>query len=131
MNIFSVHIRDSDVKPCLVVVKEGFSWGAALFGFLWAPFVGAWGLAAFLLVVEGIIEIWMKALLLSPIQLTVVHLGQAVIIGLAANELRRVFLAWRGVVEADVVMASGREEAERNYLEDHPDFAARLLRAGA
>lgn len=129
MSIFSVHIRDTGAKPRLVVIKEGFSWGAAVFGFLWAPFVGAWGLAVVFLVIEIATELWMNAFLDTLAQQAVVHLGQGAVLGLAANELRRIFLAWRGVVETDTVVASGRETAERRYLEQHPEFAAKLLSA--
>ncbi|HEY9163082.1 MAG TPA: DUF2628 domain-containing protein [Magnetovibrio sp.] len=127
MSIYSVHIRDSGSKPAMVVIPDGFSWGAAVFGFLWALYIGAWDLALLLLVIQVASETLISLLLADPAVQGVAQLGVAVAIGFSAQELRRMLLGLRGLREAGVVTGADRESAERRYFDTHPTITARLL----
>ncbi|MEG3616969.1 DUF2628 domain-containing protein [Magnetovibrio sp. PR-2] len=128
MSIYTVHVRDTGIQPTLAVVKDGFSWPAAVFGFIWALVVGAWEVALMLFGVQIGVGFVLELLISDPSALAVVQIGLAVVIGLVANELRRWHLEKRGLYEDAVVTANNKEEAERRYLDANPYMTAKLLR---
>lgn len=111
----------------MVLVRDGFSWGAALFGFLWALYIGAWDAALALLAVQVAAGALLPWLLADPAQLGLAQAGVAIATGFAAGELRRALLGLRGFREHGVVHAQEREDAERRYLDAHPGVARMLL----
>ncbi len=127
MTVFTVHISDSAAKPDLVLIKDGFSWPAAVFGFLWALAVGAWALALALFVVQVAVSALLPLVIENTEALGVAQLGSAVVIGLVANEARRWFLGFGGLREAGVVTGADKDQAEQRFLDAHPDVTARLL----
>jgi len=128
MTVYSVHVRDTGLKPNLALVKDGFSWPAAIFGFIWALVIGAWDVALVLLGVQIVAGVLAPLLIGDPTSQTVVQLGVSVVIGLIANELRRWSLDRRGMYEDAVVTAHDKEEAERRYLDANPYMTSKLLR---
>jgi len=128
MTVYSVHVRDTGLKPNLALVKDGFSWPAAVFGFIWALVIGAWDVALVLLGVQIVAGVLVPLLIGDPTSQTVVQLGVSVVIGLIANELRRWSLDRRGMFEDGVVTAHDKEEAERRYLDANPYMTSKLLR---
>ena len=113
----------------MVLVKDGFSWPAAVFGFVWAFFVGAWELGFALLLVQGVVGVLIGLISADPAAQAVMQGGLAVIIGMSANELRRMSLEWRGMYEAGSVVGHDVESAERRYLDANPFLTMRLLGA--
>ncbi|MBL4614530.1 MAG: DUF2628 domain-containing protein [Magnetovibrio sp.] len=128
MSIYTVHVRDTGMRPTLALVKDGFSWPAAIFGFAWALVVGAWEVALMLMAVQLVVAIALPVLIADPGAQTIIQLGLAVVIGLVANELRRWTLNRRNMHEDAVVTAHDKEEAERRYLDANPYMTAKLLR---
>lgn len=129
MTIYSVHIRDTGAKPDLAIVQDGFSWGAAAFGFLWALYIGAWGTALALLAIQTVAGALIPLLIDHAGAQSMAHIGVAAAIGFGANELRRVMLGLRGLGEVGVVSGESVDDAERRYLDHHPDVTQRLLGA--
>jgi len=128
MTVYSVHVRDTGLKPNLALVKDGFSWPGAIFGFIWALVIGAWDVALVLFGVQLVAGVAVPLLIGDPTSQTVVQLGVSVVIGLIANELRRWSLDRRGMYEDAVVTAHDKEEAERRYLDANPYMTSKLLR---
>ncbi len=128
MSVFTVHVRDTGLRPTMALVKDGFSWPAAVFGFIWALVIGAWDVAFALFVLQMTIGMAVGFLIESPDVQMVIQIGLAVVIGLIANELRRWSLDRRGLHEDAVVTAHDKEEAERRYLDANPYMTAKLLR---
>ncbi|OEJ64405.1 DUF2628 domain-containing protein [Magnetovibrio blakemorei] len=128
MTVYSIHVRDTGLKPDLALVKDGFSWPAAIFGFFWALVLGAWDVALVLLAVQIVAGLALPMLIGDATALSVVQLGVSVLIGLIANELRRWSLDRRGMHEEAIVTAHDKEEAERRYLDANPYMTAKLLR---
>ena len=128
MTVYSVHVRDTGLKPNLALVKDGFSWPAAVFGFIWALVVGAWDVALVLLGVQIVAGVLVPLLIGDATAQTVVQLGVSAVVGLIANELRRWSLDRRGLFEDAVVTAHDKEEAERRYLDANPYMTSKLLR---
>jgi len=128
MTVYSIHVRDTGLKPDLALVKDGFSWPAAIFGFFWALVLGAWDVALVLLALQIVAGLALPMLIGDAAALSAAQLGVSVLIGLIANELRRWSLERRGMHEEAIVTAHDKEEAERRYLDANPYMTAKLLR---
>lgn len=118
MRVYTVHIRPGSWLPDdgAVLVKEGFSWPAFLFGPVWALARGLWLVAAALLAAGAALG---AALELSgadsPARAAIV-VGFQVLVGFTAMDFQRWSLARRGFAEAQVVAAPDLTAAERRYF---------------
>lgn len=99
------------------LVRDGFSWGALVFGSLWLAWNGMW-LLFVALTVGAVALIGVVSLALSPDVATVVAVGLHVWFGFEARGLRRWSLAGRGWTLTGIVEARKRRTAERRYFED-------------
>ena len=118
-----MHLRD-DAAP--VLVREGFSSGAALLGPLWFALRRAWlpavlAFAAWLAV---------DTLTAGGTRL-VLDAGLLLLQGLSGHDLRRWALARRRFTLAEVVVARNAEAAWARLLDRRRDLGERLARAGA
>jgi hypothetical protein len=119
VRFWTAHIRSG--RPP-VLVREGFSWGALLFGPLWFAMHRAWiaavlSLAAFLLIVF-LAQESLLALLLTTL---------AVLLGLSGHDLRRWSLDNRGYLLAQVVVGRNEFDALARLLERRPDLKGSFL----
>ena len=114
MRLYTVHIRD---EPDIVLVKEGFSWPAFVFSFLWAAALGLWWVA---------LAIFAAALALGAVldlvgaglaSRAIVQFGFHLLVGLSANDLRRWTLARAGYRDGALSSGADALEAERRYLD--------------
>ena len=131
MRVYTVHLRRHGLDPDrdVAVVPEGFSWGAFLFGFLWALWHRMWWTALGLFVISAAAELVAELLLADPLAQGAVGLGVALAIGYVAQDLRRRHLTARGFAEAGVVTGRDGEEALFRYLEGDPALARDLALA--
>jgi len=100
-----------------VFLREGFSWGAALFPVLWAAWRGLWVWAAVLLVVEIAligVHTWIG---FDAVTWAALQLGYHVAVGFSANDWRRARLVRRGYLDAGVVLGSNLVAAEQRFFE--------------
>ncbi len=100
----------------VVLIVEGFSWPALIFGPFWALWHGMWRTVIVLLVIAALISgggalAGLAAELVSVLQI-LVQIG----LGLWGNDLRRAALARQGYVERAVVAGRNGEEAEHRYF---------------
>ena len=115
MRIYTAHVRPGR-QP--VLVREGFSWGAFLFGPLWLLAHRAWIAAA--LAVAGLLLAGSTPF--GPL----LGFGLFLLLGLFGNDLRRWSLR-RGQFElAHVVVGRSREEALLRLLSNRDDLRRRL-----
>ena len=119
MKIFTSHLRPGTAP---LLVREGFSWPAFLFGFLYLAAHRAWiaaalNLAAFLLACALVRATGTGAPLL----------GLAVLQGLFAHDLRRWNLAQRGWVAGPVVAAADQDVAFGRLLGERADLMPHLV----
>jgi hypothetical protein len=117
VKLFTSHFRAS-APP--VLVREGFSWSAFLFGFLYlaahrAFLAAALNLAALLLVLALGRALGSGA----PV------LGLAVLQGLFGADLRRWSLAQRGFAPGPVVAGAGRDQAFARLIGEGNDALPR------
>jgi hypothetical protein len=107
-----------DAEP--VLVREGFAWGALLFGPLWLTAHRAWIPAAISLAADVLI-----GLLAPRPAAAILAIGLAVLLGLTGQDLRRWTLEWRGYLLVHVLAAINRDDAFMRLMALRPDLAAR------
>jgi hypothetical protein len=118
LKTYTLHLPDSaspgDALPLerAEVVRDGFSWGAFLFTFLWCFWHRLWiaGLLVLLAVVG--LGFGLRALGVSPGATTLAEFLLMFLIGLEASSLRRWTLGRRGRPAVTAVAAGSTTEAE-------------------
>jgi Protein of unknown function (DUF2628) len=120
LRFWTVHVREG-AEPLLV--REGFSWGALVFGWVWLLLHRAW-IPALLLLAAGIA---VTALTTDGVRALLA--GAIVVLqGLFGNDLRRWGLERRGYRLAHVVGARDAEGALARVLQHQPELAQALAR---
>jgi hypothetical protein len=123
MKVWTVLIR-GEAEP--VLVREGFSWGALLFGPLWLAFHRAWIPAALSLVA------WVLVLVLTREPVAgVLGTGLAIFLGLTGFDLVRWSLETRGYLLTRVLIAHNQTDAWGSLLAARPELAGRMFPAGS
>ena len=123
MKFWTAHIR-AGATP--VLVREGFSWGALVFGPLWLAVHRAWVPAVLTLVATVLI------LFLTTAGMSVVLLGALILLlGLSGHDLYRWSLDHRGYLLAQVVAARNELEALERLLNRRPDLGGSYLPPGS
>lgn len=124
MAIFTVHLKGDAGEPSSLVeqtrlVREGFSWGALVFGPLWLIWHRLWLALVVWLLAEGVI-LGLGATLIPNERWTgLLELLVALLLGLEGAQIRRAKLARRGYAQVDVVSAPRLEQADRLFFERH------------
>ncbi|MEQ8505444.1 MAG: DUF2628 domain-containing protein [Rhodospirillales bacterium] len=135
MRVFTVHLRRHGLDPeqDVRLIKEGFSWPAFLFTFLWALWHRMWWLALGLFVITTAAGMGVEFLLPDPVAGGAVLLALYVAIGMLGNDLMRRHLAASGFADQGPVCAKDRDEALYRYLDSDPALAREMARdlAGA
>lgn len=128
MNYWTVHLRpDTPARPTgPVLVREGFSWGALLFGPIWLLAHRAWIPAVILLALNVAV-----GMLASPATQPIVFLVLALLVGLSGNDLLRFALERRGYRLIHVVAARDEDGALARLLASRPDLAGALADGAA
>jgi hypothetical protein len=117
------HLRNGNAP---VLVREGFSPGALLFGPLWLAVHCAW-IPAALALAAGILIV-----ALAPGAVAVaLMIGLAVWLGISGQDLRRWSMQHRGFTLFQVVAARNQTDALARLLERRPDLAGSFLPPGA
>lgn len=122
MRFWTAHLR-SDSPP--VLVREGFSWGALVFGPLWLAWHRAW--------IAAVLSAAAAALILeltAGAAAAVLMCGLAALLGLSGHDLRRWSITHRGYMLTQVIAARSEAEALGRLLAQRPDLAGRYLPAG-
>jgi Protein of unknown function (DUF2628) len=130
MRVYTVHMRRPALDPeaDFRLVKEGFSWPAFFFSFLWALWSRLWLVAAGLLALDLAANALLSLLDGNFWTQTALSLGLAILIGVFANDLKRWTLFRRGFLEVAVVTGNGIDAAERRFWDQRPQLAADLVR---
>jgi Protein of unknown function (DUF2628) len=118
VRFYSTHLK-AHQEP--VLIPESFSWGAMILGPVWLAAHRAWISAAIALAVYILL-----ALLFNPNAVPVLLAGEALLLGLTGNDLRRWSLERRGYVMTNVFAARNQLDAFRTLLESRPDLADRF-----
>jgi Protein of unknown function (DUF2628) len=124
MRIYTVHRRDrGPFRPADIrFVKEGFSWSALLFTFLWAFWHRMWITGLVLLAADLLLSLAADRLDWPDGTSLLVSLAWHVLVAISADELRRWSLRMGGYVDEGVVAAGNLAAAEWRFFEAHPDM---------
>jgi hypothetical protein len=101
----------------LVLVRDGFSWSAALFAPLWMVAHRLWLPLLGYVVVAALIELVREAGIAASDWATIAALALNVLVGFEADTLRRWSLARRGWVTLGSVSGRNREDCERRFFD--------------
>ena len=107
MRLFTAHTRAGEAP---VLVKEGFSWGALLFGPFWLFWQRAW--------IAGVLALcaWIAASLVPVPFSGVLLLGLAWLLAASGTDLVRWSLERRGFLLAHVIAAANEDAAFARLL---------------
>jgi hypothetical protein len=117
MKTYTLHLpretqpSDPEALERADLVKDGFSWGAFLFTFLWFFFHRLWLAGLAVLVALIAFDVVLAVLDVRPAAATIAHLLAMLLIGFEANSLRRWTYERRHRPAVDVVTAFDRDEA--------------------
>jgi hypothetical protein len=107
-----------------VLVREGFSFGALLFGPFWLAAHRSWLPAAVTLLLVALIPV-----LAGPPASVVLIAVLALLLGFSGRDLVRWSVSHRGYVETNVVTGRNEEEARYRLLSARPDLVEREMLA--
>jgi len=119
VRLYTAHLREG--RPP-VLVREGFCWGAALFGPLWLGLHRAW-IACILALVAGIVLLFIG----QGVTTLVLWLCFAWLLGLLGHDLWRWGLERRRYELSHVVVAPSTEAALVRLLSERPDLRSMIL----
>ena len=119
MRVFTVHLRP---RAAPVLVPEGFSWGAAVFGPLWLLGRGAWVPGVLALCAD--ITAWS---LVGGLDRMVLLVLIAWMLGVFGHDLRRWSLGRAGFGLAHVVAARNEDAALARLLHARPELAREAM----
>lgn len=120
MRIYTSHFRPgADV----VLLAEGGSLWAGLFGWLWLLLQGAWLPAALLFLIEALVG---RAAL--AVDLPALGLGLVLLQGIFGRDLLRLDLRRRGYAAGPVVLAANPQAALARLIDQRPDLAGMAVR---
>jgi hypothetical protein len=120
MRTYTIHHRAGANGDDVVVIKEGFSWGAFIFNFLWALWHRLWLAFLVLLVVMLAIDAAADLLGLNQALASVIGLAVSLWVGFSANDWRRRALERRGYELGAVVAAQDGDAALRRFVDLAP-----------
>ncbi len=105
-----------------VLVREGFSFGALLFGPIWLAAHRAW------LPAGGLVLLTLLALIVAhPPASVILIMGLALLAGFSGRDLVRWSVTRRGYLETTVVTGRNQYDAQARLLEARPDLVERSM----
>ena len=125
MRLYSVHLGPATPEGReVVLVKEGFSWPAFLFTFVWALVKGWWLTAILIFAAQFGLSTVSYLVGFSAVGDTVLNFAVVFLIGTFANDLQRMELSLRNFHEAGVVAGPNLGAAELRAFERIPALSA-------
>lgn len=118
--VFEPPVRNrsaADHADRFVFVREGFSFGAFLFGALWMLWRRLWLAVVIYVALVVILQIGLLAFGISAPTRAAVHVLIHLLVGMEASSLRRWTLMRRGWRDCGVVIADDLEMAERRFFD--------------
>lgn len=115
---YTVHHKEG-VGDSTVFIREGFSIGAFLLGFLWLFYHRAWAPALLLLALVLLVRLLETRGILSPLSTDMLQLALGYWAGMEGRDWQREALERRGWRFTDIVVAENEERAELRYFERH------------
>lgn len=124
MNLYSVYLNPHKEDPLqtVIMLKEGFSWGALLFSFLWAIYYQLWGLLFLMGFAEVTFALFEIKQWISPLLGDVIRMGFYLMVAFIAQDWRYYSLRRKGYVLVDVVAEKNEDGALIRFLDRYIQF---------
>lgn len=112
MHLYSIYTnnKSEDVSP--MIIKQGFSFWALIFNFLWAIYHKMWFVAGVVVLINFITLSFNP----SSTWMMVEKIIQFFVFGFFASEIREFYAKKQGLQLDDVILAGSEEEAEVKYV---------------
>ena len=120
MRSYTIHHRAGAKSDDVLVIKEGFSWGAFVFNFLWTLWHRLWLASLALLVVMLAIDAAADFLGIHQVLAAVIELAVSLWVGFNGNDWRRRALERRGYALGAVIAAPNADAALRRFVDLAP-----------
>ena len=129
MRVYTVHLRHRGLNPDndIVLVSEGFCWGACVFSLIWALWHRMWWVALCLAIVSVVLNVMIYMLGMDETTGYFLNVGIAILIGLVANDIRRWSLARLGFVDSGVALGDNQDDALARFLDDSPALTKEIV----
>ena len=129
MRVYTVHLRHRGLNPDndIVLVSEGFCWGACVLSLIWALWHRMWLVVLGLVIVSVVLNIMVYMLGMDETTGYFLNIGIAILIGLVANDIRRWSLARLGFVDSGVALGDNQDDALARFLDDAPALAKEIV----
>ena len=129
MKVYTVHLQRSglDSDNDIVLVTEGFCWGACVLSLIWALWHRMWWVALGLAGVSVVVNALIYILGMDVSTGYFSSFGVAILLGLVANDLRRWNLARLGFVDSGVALGDNQDEALARFLDDAPALSKEIV----
>ena len=129
MRVYTVHLRHRGLNPDndIVLVSEGFCWGACVLSLIWALWHRMWLVVLGLVIVSVVLNIMVYMLGMDETTGYFLNAGIAILIGLVANDIRRWSLARLGFVDSGVALGDNQDDALARFLDDAPALAKEIV----
>ena len=129
MRVYTVHLRHRGLNPDndIVLVSEGFCWGACVLSLIWALWHRMWLVVLGLVIVSVVLNIMVYMLGMDETTGYFLNIGIAILIGLVANDIRRWSLALLGFVDSGVALGDNQDDALARFLDDAPALAKEIV----
>jgi hypothetical protein len=131
MALYSVHLQGNGIEAATeaAFVRQAFNWKAFFFGPLWLAWHRLWAalalwIAAYLLLLGAALSV------LSASAAFIIALAFQALLGLEASGLREAKLAAQGYHLAEIIAASGGDEAEITFCRQFQTPDATLADTG-
>lgn len=117
--IFTVYEKPESAEPTdrVVLLREGFAWGAFIFGVLWLALHRRWLLLAGYILADGALMLLAAALHLSQPVSMLLQIWLQLMLAYHANDAYGWWLLRRGYRFAGVLAAESEMYAARRYYE--------------
>jgi hypothetical protein len=112
MKIYAIYINTAQNNNNFVILKEGFSWVAALLNIFWALYHKLWLVVAIVIIFNVIIAATKIQELMLISKIVVILL-----FGFLSTDMREYGLRRRNYKLRDIIFADSEIEAELKYLE--------------
>ena len=129
MRVYTVHLRHRGLNPDndIVLVSEGFCWGACVLSLMWALWHRMWWVALGLAIASVVVNVMIYMLGMDETTGYFLNAGIAILIGLVANDIRRWSLARLGFVDSGVALGDNQDDALARFLDDAPALTKEIV----
>ncbi len=109
MNIYSIYqvANKEDNNP--IIIKQGFSFFAFLFNFVWALYHRIWALAIIAILIEIVCSMY------SNLMTFILSTSMMFIFAFFSADIREYYAEKKGYILKDIIVANNEDEAEVKY----------------